>query len=121
MRDIKFKAWDKWNKEWYDFEDSLQFAETGFINECRMNDWEDERFELVQYVGLKDKNNKDIYEGDIIKTNLGTIGEVQSGNGGEWLMYYSLEGFGKIKSIWDNTQRIEVIGNIFQNKNLLQP
>ena len=74
MREIKFRAWLKYGKEIVDVE------EIDFMNKVInyiYNDYENNRqeivgayfenIELMQYTGLKDKNNKEIYEGDIIK------------------------------------------------------
>ncbi len=57
-REIKFRIWDKESKWMISFEN---------MNLSIIRNREPERFELMQYTGLKDKNGKEIYEGDIIE------------------------------------------------------
>ena len=66
-REIKFRVWQKDKKvmmdvKEYDFENKEIWAEniTGTW-------YKDDGLEIMQYTGLKDKNGKEIYEGDIVK------------------------------------------------------
>lgn len=56
MRKIKFRCWDILAKQMF-------YPDTW----SRLCGFGDEGYKLMQYTGLKDKNGKEIYEGDIIQ------------------------------------------------------
>jgi len=113
MKIIKFRAWDKTEKLWLD------------VNWWEF--WGDPTIEFVQYTGLKDKNGKEIYEGDIVRDYNGNILQVQWAYC--WARYmmtydgvtcqYYLEDYN-----WNKpdclSKNMEVIGNIYENPELLK-
>ncbi len=131
-REIKFRAYLKEEKkmvivETIDFTDkSMQYLEKNEIIDAyllRTTFLED--IELMQYTGQKDKNGKEIYEGDILKYNFPYDGRLKHVSPVKFLETEASFG---IKDIYGNEiplYRItannysEVIGNIYENKELL--
>ncbi len=78
--------------------------------------------ESYQFVGLKDKNGKEIYEGDIVKDTNGGIGVITNE---EWMEIGVLPVDDKPQVYEDTASRpekwylFEVIGNIYENPELL--
>jgi len=131
MREIKFRAWDIERKKMYKVY-QLDFSENDdgiFCHEqaqilVNKTEWvwllEDEHI-LIQYTNLKDKNGKEIYEGDILRDNEDReIGSAifkdgcfsfcvpESEEDEEWEMY--------LYTVMDK----EIIGNIYENPELLE-
>ena len=133
MREYKFRVWDTENKEMLkvqelDFEDTFYGGRLS-IRTDQYNDYFDiEDMILMQYTGLKDKNGKEIYEGDIIFDSFyERKAKVVFLEGAFWLDY--IDDFKEYKTIhkryqllanYDNKSVLEVIGNIYDNKKLLE-
>ena len=116
MREIKFRAWDKINKEIFNVE-SINFQERRVYKDVvsyrKFND-----IELMQYTGLKDKNGKEIYEGDIVIHHSKMHKIIFNTEKARFVLRddeFELE----IPFTNNNNKRMEIVGNIYENPELL--
>lgn len=120
-REIKFRAWIPWHNEMKYDELSVGFDRSAV--------WYDgspleKQPILMQYTGLKDKNGVEIYEGDVIFYNsTGYKGEVSFSTLGGCSYYVFENGVGAEfgeKKLLEMVSDLEVIGNIYENPELLE-
>lgn len=83
-----------------------------------------DEIELMQSTGLEDKNGKEIFEGDVVRqvrtqptTENETITGVVTMIEGAWLIMNDCEQLASY--LWSETDENEIIGNIYENKELL--
>ena len=126
MREIKFRAWDKALKSWtnYSIYDDLLMYYYKHA-ECWETDQEGERFILCQYTGLKDNEDREIYEGDIVKaiSFARWIGVVKYSDENQAFIFDDLDKKYRGKSTVFMNQfddGFEILGNIYENPELLK-
>jgi len=114
MREIKFRAWKKSSKEMiYNIECIKWFEDDSVI----INN-ENPNCILMQYTGLKDFNDKEVFEGDILQTKYAKV-EIFWNEYAAAYWYKNQDGTpnGAIPiyiNIW------EIIGNKYENPELLK-
>lgn len=117
MREIKFRAWHKEKKIMGEVLGiDILHKEIFFSNEdvdCyEHTDFKD--IELMEYTGLKDKNEKEIYEGDIVKIDrqLFIVSYMEE------KASYMLDEIDSFMSDYlsnYNISKLEIVGNIYEN------
>jgi len=128
MRETRFRAWDKKGKKMghvvvlsFDgriidgkpvYPDRVQILHEDYEGGSEVFNIED--VELMQDTGLKDKNGKEIYEGDIVKTNSRATLKIYWN---DRIGAYGWIGNWKEEDKWDS---FEIIGNIYSNPELLK-
>nr|WP_054550334.1 YopX family protein [Lysinibacillus sphaericus] len=123
-REIKFRAWLKGRMVYITPDDDYFIDGDGRLvkieqieNGCNYQGFEDYECNLMQYTGLKDKNGKEIYEGDIVsgwKDSHWHDGKDRVLKEVEWTD--ELAGFNIIQI---EMRTCEVIGNIYEHSHLL--
>lgn len=142
MKEIKFRAWNTEKQVMCDVI-AIDFENKKVTIDIETNkdefywpetEWKFADVELLQYTGLKDLNDCEIYEGDIVKTKIITLnlrrittlernGVVKFGD----CNFYILESNNTINplenysvGLVDTLSEIEVIGNIYETPEFLE-
>jgi len=116
-REIKFRAWDRVEKEMV----KVNILNWSYASGLEVNNSNVSLpATLMQYTGLKDKNGKDMFEGDIVRVENGSEGIIfakvewndygymfKRADGQRWWFYQ-----------WPSSE-VEVIGNIWEHPELL--
>ena len=135
MREIKFRAWDKEDKRM--IVDKQKFMPLMITNkgvlklnpETNYDSWiliNENRLDLMQYTGLKDKEGKEIYEGDIVEglvmfqDNLMEVkGVIKFIHGRFVIAEYNCSLYKFSNAQGNQSNEITVIGNKYENPELL--
>lgn len=140
MREIKFRVWIKTiNEMWFPkfalFEEGCVYSkkEDYELLENAMDGMAciDEDDIIMQYIGLKDKNGKEIYDGDIVDIHQTVNGEhlfiIEITNTGLVIPSYRFNknikyqyNVRELLEVDEYDKEIEVIGNIYENPELLE-
>lgn len=118
----KFRAWDKELQTMLDVSlidfkkrvlvgEHWKFGETNFVN------FDD--IKLMQSTGLKDKNGKEIFEGDILGTKDGLLNGIIEYRTDLGMWTNSLLRYNNFERLCSIASDREIIGNIYKNKELL--
>nr|DAX69014.1 MAG TPA: YopX protein [Caudoviricetes sp.] len=119
MNNLKFRVWDKKKKMFTNYQivdDMLYFMDK--ITGVWLRDDNQDRFALMQSTGLKDKNGKEIFEGDIVSRFQRTVEEVVWNSKKGW---WAIQTRGEIglTVLAQFIEAVEIIGNIYENKELM--
>lgn len=124
-RPIKFRAWDKHDKRFIRQAEYAVALNGDVINFDSSGYDFIESIELMQYTGLKDKNGVEIYEGDIVEYKAYNTWHKDAVRFTDGKFHGNLSGFKEdLQSNYDLglivTLGCEVIGNIYENPDLLE-
>ncbi len=124
MREMKFRAWtgksQRYIPRMWSWEELIEEMDTSNWRKTPLGlalAYEDPTVvNIMQYTGLKDKNGKEIYEGDIIKdfffSNHEVVWMMQDGFNG----YYAKRGINPVSFIsLESLNGVDIVGNIYEN------
>lgn len=105
--ELKFRAWDKRFKK-------FDYGQGSLLLRHNSDNYE----KVQQYIGLEDKNGKEIYEGDVVSDGYDKYEVVFKVK--KWCASFVFQNMTKSWEYGGNGKNIEVVGNIYENKELLK-
>ena len=126
-REIKFRVWDIGSQKMrlvkeisfrLDYVEDIDGAVSGITVQTDDGDEACLNFILMQYTGLKDKNGKEIYEGDVLQSDVqGYEGDYSNGI----IVISNIISTGNISyKIEIQEYGMRVVGNIYENPELIK-
>ena len=128
---LKFRAWDTHEQKMFTNDELIIWDGNVYANDSKklscnyLNGWSIDEAYLMQSTGLFDKNNKEIFEGDVVRqvrTQPTTENEIIIGVvtmlEGAWLIMN--DGEQLASQLWSETDENEIIGNVYENKDILE-
>ena len=131
----KYRAWLKTEKRMIETDDLLDidyenevvttqqvYFENGLPNDRDLDNFVFEEIKLMQSTGLKDKNGKEVFVGDIIKCTRGCLHEVyiEKEYGGTYFGGMPAVYLKDLREGYAWTEHEEIIGNVYENPELLE-
>ena len=118
MKDIEYRGWDKKCKNMFEWKYLLKQTSIERL-------FDQKHYILLQFTGLKDYKGRKMFEGDIIENKMGYEGYHGRGEVVFWLGRFCVKtksgSWPKFVSQHDlKEQRWEVIGNVYENSELLK-
>lgn len=122
MEPLKFRAYDKEKKEWLwpypkGFNIIGEVTVFDLLKQYRISDYKN--LVIVQFIGLFDKKEEEIYKSDLVKSESGRICEVvwfTNGCYNGWDIDAINTAGEPPRPMWEN---LEVIGNIYSNPEMI--
>ena len=110
----KFKVWDKEYKKFIIHTMHISFDLNGYVYNLQNGEGGPEKYDLIQYIGLKDIHNIEIYENDIVK---GVLRIEEDDYDFEGVVTFDSGAFICEQADFSlDTYELEIIGNIYESK-----
>lgn len=122
----RYRAWDKIHKTMYEvddimyinFEENQICVKTLFFERASRYDFDD--VVLMQSTGFRDKNGKEIFEGDIVDSEDGILSGVVEFRPDLGMFVSTLIKYNNFERLCNVADSVHIIGNIYENPELLE-
>lgn len=122
----RFRAWNKATKEMHevddivsiDFEKKQIYVKTLFFNQ--LNHYVFDAVVLMQSTGLRDKNGKEIFEGDIVDSEDGILSGVVEFRPDLGMFVSTLIKYNNFERLCNVADSVHIIGDIYTNPELAE-
>lgn len=121
----KFRAWDKHSQKMFANDELIIWNNNVYANDSKklscnhLKGWSIDEEYLMQSTGFKDKNGKEIFEGDILGTKNGLLNGVVEYRTDLGMWTNSLIRYNNFERLCNIAGDREILGNIYENKELL--